>query len=65
MVYLRCEIIRGKEVAIMKENKVLEELEFMTELSEKDLLEVSGGGWGGYLWDSLGVWWRLHHDLPL
>lgn len=52
-------------MTIMKEDKVPVEVEFMTELSEEDLLEVSGGGWGGYLWYSMGVWWRLHHDLPL
>ncbi|WP_454968207.1 hypothetical protein [Gemella sanguinis] len=50
----------------MKEDKVLEqEVEFVTELSEEDILEVSGGSWGGYLWESTGVWWRLKHDLPL
>jgi hypothetical protein len=66
MIYLRCKIIKGEEVTIMNEDKVIvKEVEFVTELSEEDILEVSGGSWGGYLWESFGVWWRLNHDLPL
>ena len=51
---------------MMKEDRMLlEEVEYITDLSEEELLDVSGGGWFGYLMDSLAIWNRFNHDMDI